>query len=90
MADQEQQVSIDVRGYPEAKAKSGAQIRKIDGAYFYCTRKFDPNTGDPTPAHNMINRKMFEDFRAQVVKDSTETIAAVDMLLADIDAVKEV
>ena len=90
MAEQTQQVSIDVRGYPEAKAKAGAQIRKIDGAYFYCTRRFDPSNGDPVPDHKQITRKLFEDFLAQVEKDSTETIAAVKMLLADIDAAKEV
>ncbi len=90
-------ITIDVVGYPAKKAKGLAKIRKIDDAYFFCLRRYDPDTAEALPLHIPISRTMLEDFRKRVSESlekaqaqATADLAGCDALLADIDAAKEV
>ena len=79
-------ISINIADYTTGKASGTAKIVKMNGALYYTQKRFDPNTGSPTPALVGLDRKSVEDIIASMEKD----LSNVKMILTDMDDAKEI
>ena len=79
-------ISINMADYAAGKTAGTAKIVKMNGALYYTQKRFDPNTGSPTPALVSLDRKSVEDIIAALEKD----LSNVRMILADMDSAQEI
>lgn len=74
---------MDAILYPKQKAKGAVTIAKYGDSFKIVAKAFDPATGEETlPVEGVVTR-------AQIQKErdvTAERLAALDMLLADMDA----
>lgn len=86
MAQEQQQIGINLDAYAEGKSKGTIRVVLVNGMPQYTVRQFDPNTGEPKGVLLPLDRKAV----AKQIEDMEADIAKAKVLLADIDAAKEV
>jgi hypothetical protein len=86
MNGQDGRINIDVSNYLDLKAKGAARVIKVDGVCHYATKRFDSTTGAAQSMLVPMNRDQVVAARLQ----QQGTLDALDAVLADIDAAKEV
>jgi hypothetical protein len=80
------ETNIDVGNYRRHKQDNMVRIIKVNGVVHYALRRFDPETGKPVPLLITLNREQIETQKAAL----TESLAALDAMLVDIDSAQEV
>lgn len=74
---------MDVIKYPTQKQKGGVTIAKYGKSFKIVARAYDPDTGEETlPVEGVVTREQM----AEEKRLTQERLAALDMLLADMDA----
>lgn len=76
---------MDICKYPKQKEQGRAAVKKYGQQFQITVAQFDPDTGEQiAPVVQTITREQFQRERDRCA----EQLAALDMLLADIDAAK--
>ena len=86
-------VQINLSNYLTEKAAGTTKIVKINGAPHYSIRKFDINTGAPTPALVRVSKESIAALKTQSqlnIENFQRDIATFDAIIADIDSAQEI
>lgn len=79
-------IQINIADYEARKASGNTKIVKLNGRVYFTQQKFDEATGVAVPVLVQIEKQQL----VGSLENLKKNVAALEMVLADIDSAKEV